>query len=350
MIEKLAPHMAITLKEREKWDQPDVSHEDVPFAMKRVTNLSEVNLLDPEKIDALMEELGELECELSSTATTEEEKDESRHALANMFVDIDISAANEVMKVSSLQKTSSGLQPQWEGPNKNRGKRFAAGELTLDKSTIDSDHQVQDLQFWTLHSTTKALVSAKVFLLGQVCLVLSEGMPCRSAEKNPSTGVVLTIYDYNPDTSLYHENGRTSLMQATTVLHCNVTALIHFSDDKAVSFSHVTCKDLDGYIPFSANVNIEERLEVLGAGTQAMIDEEDEEEIEEIVKKQFNSRLNQYEYLVKWKGYSSKHNTWELITNIPDDLFCDFEVHSIMASLLLQKVLQVFMDCVTGSP
>ena len=172
MIEKLAPHMAITLKEREKWDQPDVSHEDVPFAMKRVTNLSEVNLLDPEKINALMEELGELECELSSTATTEEEKDESRHALANMFVDIDISAANEVMKVSSLQKTSSGLQPQWEGPNKNRGKRFAAGELTLDKSTIDSDHQVQDLQFWTLHSTTKALVSAKVFLLGEVCLVL----------------------------------------------------------------------------------------------------------------------------------------------------------------------------------
>ena len=33
-----------------------------------------------------------------------------------------------------------------------------------------------------------------------------------------------------------------------------------------------------------------------------MIDEEDEEEIEEFVKKQFNGRLNQYEYLVKWKG------------------------------------------------
>ena len=110
-------------------------------------------------------------------------------------------------------------------------------------------------------------------------------MPCRSAEKNPSTEVILTIYDYNPDTSLYHENSRTSSMQATAVLHCNVTALIHFSDDKAVSLSHVTCKDLDGYIPFSANVNNEERLKVLGAGTQTMIDEE---EIEEIVKKQFN--------------------------------------------------------------
>ena len=173
VIEKLAPHMAITLKEKEKWDQPDVPLEDVPLAMKRVTNLSEVKPLDPEKIDAVMEkELGELECELSSTATTEEERDESRHALANMLVDIDISGANEVMKVSSLQKTLSGLQPQREVPNKNRGKRFAAGELTLDKSTIDSDHQVQDLQFWTLHSTTKALVSAKVFLLGEVCLVL----------------------------------------------------------------------------------------------------------------------------------------------------------------------------------
>ena len=79
--------------------------------MKRVTNLSEVKPLDPEKIDAVMEELGELVCELSSTATTEEEGDESRNALANMLVDIDISGANEVMKVSSLKKTLSGLQP-----------------------------------------------------------------------------------------------------------------------------------------------------------------------------------------------------------------------------------------------
>ena len=77
--------------------------------MKRVTNLSEVKPLDPEKKDAVMEkELGELVCELSSTATTEEEGDESRNALANMLLDIDISGANEVMKVSSLKK-----DPEW---------------------------------------------------------------------------------------------------------------------------------------------------------------------------------------------------------------------------------------------
>ena len=45
------------------------------------------------------------------------------------------------------------------------------------------------------------------------------------------------------------------------------------------------------------------------------------------VKKQFNTStsLGQYEFLVKWKGYSAKHNTWELITNIPDAVLNKFE-------------------------
>ena len=55
--------------------------------------------------------------------------------------------------------------------------------------------------------------------------------------------------------------------------------------------------------------------------------EEDEEEyiVENIVKKNFNARLGQYEFLVKWKGYSTKHNTWELISNIPDAIVDEFE-------------------------
>ena len=70
------------------------------------------------------------------------------HALANMLVDIDISSASNAdgIKVNALKKALSGLQPQREVPNKNRGKRFAAGELSLDKST-ETDHQVEDLQF-----------------------------------------------------------------------------------------------------------------------------------------------------------------------------------------------------------
>ena len=42
-------------------------------------------------------------------------------------------------------------------------------------------------------------------------------------------------------------------------------------------------------------------------------DDSDEEEIEEVVKKQFNSRQNRYEFLVKWKGYTSKQgHVWLL--------------------------------------
>ena len=99
------------------------------------------------------------------------------HALANMLVDISSASNADGIKVNALKKALSGLQPQREVPNKNRWKRFAAGELSLDKST-EIDHQVEDLQFWALYPTKKALVSANVFLLGQVCLILNEGMPC----------------------------------------------------------------------------------------------------------------------------------------------------------------------------
>ena len=53
--------------------------------------------------------------------------------------------------------------------------------------------------------------------------------------------------------------------------------------------------------------------------------EDEEYVVENIVKKQFNTRLGQYEFLVKWRGYSAKHNTWELITNIPDAAVNKFE-------------------------
>ena len=57
--------------------------------------------------------------------------------------------------------------------------------------------------------------------------------------------------------------------------------------------------------------------------------------MEQILKKQFNSKLGQYEFLVKWKGYSEKHNTWELITNIPDTMITQFELDN--ATLTLEE-------------
>ena len=347
LIEKLAPQMAKMLKEEKKWEQPDVPLEDVPKTLKRVLSLSEVQSLDHIKIDALMaKELGEC---VSSSATTAEssaaattcvcsEEDSTSEALANLLVDIDISAAADggidIHNSNSLRKTLSGLQPQREVPNKNRGKRFAAGQLLLD--ACSSGNTVEYLQFWAVKPTKKALLHAKVFLLGQISLILYDGMPSRSAELNPSTKVVLTMHQYHSDTCLYCENGRSSFLEATAVLHCNITSLVQVQD-KSLTFSHTECKELEGYIPFSEDINITERLETFGASTGVAIEEDEEdneedEEIEEIVKKQFNSRQNRYEFLVKWKGYSSKHNTWELITNIPDKLLQEFEVRNLAPS------------------
>ena len=41
--------------------------------------------------------------------------------------------------------------------------------------------------------------------------------------------------------------------------------------------------------------------------------------------KSYNSHKCQYEYKVKWLGYDSKENTWELPSNIPDKMLNDYE-------------------------
>ena len=66
-------------------------------------------------------------------------------------------------------------------------------------------------------------------------------------------------------------------------------------------------------------MNVEGRIELF-CGTQDVdiycsenqSDHEDEYMVERIVTKKFNCRTNQYEFLVKWKNYSDKFNTWEL--------------------------------------
>jgi len=129
--------------------------------------------------------------------------------------------------------------------------------------------------------------NAKVFLLGQVSLILSEGKPCQSAEKNPSTEVILKIYDYSTSTKSYHVNGRAALLKAP-----NVTERIyHESDQETVTLAIEGLEELAGFVHFSTNVNVESRLEEL---TPVLITnrppkDEDECIVENIVKKQFST-------------------------------------------------------------
>ena len=92
-------------------------------------------------------------------------------------------------------------------------------------------------------------------------------------------------------------------------------------------------EELQEYVPFTPGINIESRLDHENDKCdEDNVDVGNEEEepfnVESIVRKQFNSKLGQYEFLVKWKGYSTKHNTWELISNIPDSIITKFELHS----------------------
>ena len=57
--------------------------------------------------------------------------------------------------------------------------------------------------------------------------------------------------------------------------------------------------------------------------------------VEKIVKKRF--RNNQYEYLVKWYGYTDSDNTWELPSNIPDKLLTDFETKQVQPSMSVSQ-------------
>ena len=101
-----------------------------------------------------------------------------------------------------------------------------------------------------------------------------------------------------------------------------------FHNDQEVTLATDELEELQGYIPFSNDVNIDSQsVHSTSAMLSNPLPEEDEEEyiVESIVKKQFSARLGQYEFLVKWKGYSAKHNTWELITNIPDAVINEFE-------------------------
>ena len=182
-------------------------------------------------------------------------------------------------------------------------------------------NEVREFTFWTLFPEQKALRNAKVFLLGQITLIIQEGKPSRSAERNPSTQVVLQIYNYDAATNSYHTGGRTSLMKSS-ILHVDVTRHIQGSTDRVSLPIH----ELHGYLPLSEDLDITSRLPS-ELTDDAASDEDSEEEFiaEQIVKKQFNAKLGQYEFLINWKDYAEKHNTWELISNIPEALLSSLE-------------------------
>ena len=136
-----------------------------------------------------------------------------------------------------------------------------------------------------LYPESKALVSARIFLLGQISLILSEGKPVQNAERNPSTEVVLNLYEYIAATDSYRANGRTALLKSTSVLHMNVTKQTTESHE-GITLAIGGVEELQGYEPYSQDIDIDSRLPTCTAASESHdLQDEDEYIVEKIVKK-----------------------------------------------------------------
>ena len=115
---------------------------------------------------------------------------------------------------------------------------------------------------------------------------------------------------------MYYSSGRYALLRASSTLH-----IITRTPD-GITLSHIDIPELSEYEPFHLELDLAERIPSSSTPTsnpsnRSEATENDIYIVEKIEKKQYNSKKVQYEYFIKWLGYSSKEKTWELPSNIP---------------------------------
>ena len=122
----------------------------------------------------------------------------------------------------------------------------------------------------------------KLFLLGQITLIIQEGKPSRSAERNPSTQVVLQIYNYDAATTLV-EGHRSSSPQYFMLMLQDICKEVQTEFHYPIM---VLMNYMGIYLPLSEHLDITSRLPS-ELTDDAASDEDSEEEFiaEQIVKK-----------------------------------------------------------------
>ena len=134
--------MATILKEANKWEYPEVPLDDVPEKLDLITSgCDQVHVQQLTFLDSLIDKVLDPRQEVQTVSTALQAAEgvfSIDEALANMLVDINTSthvAASSAsvdgskMSCTATTRLLKGLQPQREVPNKNRGKRFAAGAI-----------------------------------------------------------------------------------------------------------------------------------------------------------------------------------------------------------------------------
>ena len=332
VISELAPYMAAALKKVNEWDNPSLALSPPPSDLKLVTVLNEkiTPWTEEDLQDAMDSILGpapEVDPLLSQDEQTLTNAD-IEQAYANYVTD-GLATLDDDPSTNSVNSLLKGIQPYREKPSKDRSKRFATNDLPFDSDTPES-HDVQVFQYWTVFPTIKSVRSAKVFLLGQVIYLSESSKPVRSSIKvNPNLSAMLNVYEYRADSSVYTPAGKSGLIKTADNLHINVSHLIT-STMEGVQLDHMGVPDLIDYKPFHSDLDLSIQLPDAADPQNGTDGDESESNtdpyiVERIVDKRFNAHKSQYEYLVKWLGYDTKENTWELTTNIPNNKLQQYE-------------------------
>ena len=331
-ISELAPEIASTLKSNKDWDSPPIAI-DLPedgVSLVCSAHSSTSASFDHDKlITCILGPLPNSPPASPPNSTSDQlSQADTDEAYANLITDLSPITNPESpvptnKKTTVVQSLLKGMQPYREKPSKDRSRRFAAGQIPFDKEPA-VEHNVKCHDFWAIFPTDKIVKSAKVFLLGQLLYISESGKPVISSmSNNPNTAIVLDMFEYYQETESYTPAGRSALLKATDILLANVTTEITGDADNKY-IDHTLFPDLTDYVPFHPQLDLTDRLTEPPTDLE-QDDSDDPFIVEKIVEKRYNSKKVQYEYLVKWIGYSSTENTWELLTNIPDTILETYE-------------------------
>lgn len=279
LIEKLAPHMAKTLKQNKKWEKPNISIDYNSAITLIKSNQSEIVSNSPLLHDKLISFL--LGPVPQPCASNTSEEPELASAFANLLTDLTVSDDDQLVSKRNVRKVLKGLQPYREKPSKDRAKRFAAGELPLN-SPISEEHDLLLYSYWCVRCTT-CLESAKLFLLGQVLCITQNDKPVDSCISNcPNAFVVLYVYKFDSKTSEYTAAGRSALMKASKVLIVEATNIDMGID--SLKFDHSCIPNLNGYSPFHDDLDLNSIIMDISSSEQSE-NEDDPFIVEGIIKK-----------------------------------------------------------------
>lgn len=328
-IESLAPQIAEVLKKEKEWENPKIGieHSKVDAALL-LPAFAPTKSFTPSEFDKLIAiHLGDKALPTIPNQETSAQTIDTNQASANLITDL------EEDQSLSVRKTLKLLQPHREQPSKDRRKRFAYGHIPGD--TVDNgDNNLTLYQYWAIQPSKPSVRKAKCFLLGQIIYITQEERVVQSAMKeNKNVEVMLSLFSYAANDGLYSTAGRSSLCKANKVLLAEVSSYVEPLGEM-LKFDSQLVSTLTDYVPYHEEVDVDSRLqefEHLDENEEAAEEEEEDDEdsdpyiVEKVLKKRYHAQRQQYEFLVKWLGYSETDNTWELATNVPSHKIIEFE-------------------------